>query len=249
MSSLALSLKDVKVRFETTTLAFDCAVSAGQIVAVIGPSGSGKSTLFNVIAGFETPEAGEVRILGEDTAGRMPADRPVSFIFQENNLFAHLDVATNIGLGISPSLSLAPSDRQRIDEALGRVGLAGFGKRLPPTLSGGERQRVALARALVRHRPLLLLDEPFAALDPGMRAEMRALLSELHAEEGNTILMITHHPEDVRSLADSVLFLDQGRIVAHDALDRFLARRDLKAVNRFLGNEEDQVRQWRPSTR
>lgn len=238
MSSLALSLKNVEVRFETTALAFDCAVPAGQIVAVIGPSGSGKSTLFNVTAGFETPEKGEIAILGEDMAGRMPADRPVSVIFQENNLFAHLDVATNIGLGISPSLSLAPADRERIEEALARVGLAGFGKRLPPTLSGGERQRVALARALVRHRPLLLLDEPFAALDPGMRAEMRALLSELHAEEGNTILMITHHPDDVRRLADSVLFLDQGRIVAHDALDRFLARRDLEAVNRFLGNEE-----------
>ncbi|CCE97773.1 thiamine ABC transporter ATP-binding protein [Sinorhizobium fredii] len=238
MSSLALSLKDVKVRFETNALTFDCAVPAGQIVAVIGPSGSGKSTLFNVIAGFETPQAGKVEVLGEDMAGRMPADRPVSVIFQENNLFAHLDVATNVGLGISPSLSLAPSDRERIEEALARVGLAGFGKRLPPTLSGGERQRVALARALVRHRPLLLLDEPFAALDPGMRAEMRALLSDLHAEEGNTILLITHHPDDVRRLADSVLFLDQGRIVAHDALDRFLARRDLDAVNRFLGNEE-----------
>ncbi|MEY9779385.1 thiamine ABC transporter ATP-binding protein [Sinorhizobium fredii] len=238
MSSLALSLKDVKVRFEINALTFDCAVPAGQIVAVIGPSGSGKSTLFNVIAGFETPEAGKVEVLGEDMAGRMPADRPVSVIFQENNLFAHLDVATNVGLGISPSLSLAPSDRERIEEALARVGLAGFGNRLPPTLSGGERQRVALARALVRHRPLLLLDEPFAALDPGMRAEMRALLSDLHAEEGNTILLITHHPDDVRRLADSVLFLDQGRIVAHDALDRFLARRDLDAVNRFLGNEE-----------
>ncbi|PDT83422.1 thiamine ABC transporter ATP-binding protein [Sinorhizobium sp. BJ1] len=238
MSSLALSLKDVKVRFETTALAFDCAVPAGQIVAVIGASGSGKSTLFNVIAGFETPEAGEVRILGEDMAGRMPVERPISIIFQENNLFAHLDVATNVGFGISPSLRLDSSDRGRIEEALARVGLAGFGRRLPPTLSGGERQRVALARALVRHRPLLLLDEPFAALDPGMRAEMRALLSDLHGEEGNTILMITHHPDDVKSLADSVLFLDQGRIVAHDALDRFLARRDLAAINRFLGNDE-----------
>ena len=238
MSSLALLLKDVKVRFETAALTFDCAVSAGQIVAVIGPSGSGKSTLFNVIAGFETPQAGDVRILGEDMAGRLPAARPISVIFQENNLFAHLDVATNVGFGISPSLSLGPPDRERIEEALARVGLGGFGKRLPPTLSGGERQRVALARALVRHRPLLLLDEPFAALDPGMRAEMRELLSDLHGEEANTILMITHHPDDVKSLADSVLFLDQGRIVAHDALDRFLGRRDLEAINRFLGNDE-----------
>ena len=181
MSTLALSLKGVKVRFETNALTFDCAVPAGRIVAVAGPSGSGKSTLFNVIAGFEAPEAGEVRILGDDMAGRMPAERPVSVIFQENNLFAHLDVATNVGFGISPSLRLTAADRKRIEEALARVGLGGFGKRLPSTLSGGERQRVALGRALVRHRPLLLFDEPFAALDPGMRAEMRDLIVGLHS--------------------------------------------------------------------
>jgi thiamine transport system ATP-binding protein len=157
-------------------------------------------------------------------------------IFQDNNLFAHLDVATNVGLGIDPALRLTDEDRKRIEDALRRVGLEGFGRRLPPTLSGGERQRVALARALVRHRPLLLLDEPFAALDPGMRTGMRTLLGELHAEEGNTILMITHHPEDVKALADSVLFLDQGRIIAHDMLDRFLERRDNAAIDRFLGN-------------
>ncbi|PST17425.1 thiamine ABC transporter ATP-binding protein [Mesorhizobium plurifarium] len=237
MSSIALSLKGVETSFETTTLAFDCAVPAGQIVAVAGASGSGKSTLFNIIAGFEPPERGEVRIIGEDMTGRAPADRPVSIIFQDHNLFAHLDVATNVGFGISPALRLDASDRKRVEDALVRVGLGGFGKRLPPTLSGGERQRVALARAFVRHRPLLLLDEPFAALDPGLRAEMRALISDLHDEEGNTILLITHHPDDVRSLADSVLFLDRGRIVAHDEADRFLERRDLAAINRFLGNQ------------
>ena len=237
MSAAALTLEGVEVRFETATLRFDCTVPAGRLVAVAGASGSGKSTLFNVVAGFEPPELGEVRILGEDIAGRLPAERPVSVIFQENNLFAHLDVATTVGLGISPSLRLGPADRRAIDEALARVGLAGFGKRLPPTLSGGERQRVALARALVRHRPLLLLDEPFAALDPGMRAEMRDLIGHLHREEGNTILMITHHADDVKLLADSVIFLDQGRIVAHDDIARFLERRDLAAINRFLGND------------
>ncbi|HXV30585.1 MAG TPA: ATP-binding cassette domain-containing protein [Sinorhizobium sp.] len=237
MSSAAIALRGVKVRFEMTALAFDCTVPGGEIVAVAGASGSGKSTLFNVIAGFEEPDEGEVRIFGEDMAGRLPADRPVSVIFQENNLFAHLDVATNVGFGISPSLRLTTADRARIEEALSRVGLSGFGKRLPPTLSGGERQRVALARALVRHRPLLLLDEPFAALDPGMRAEMRDLLADLHREEENTILMITHHADDVRLLADNVLFLDQGHVVAHDPIDHFVKRRDVTAINRFLGKE------------
>lgn len=233
----AIELSQVEIRFETTTLHFDCTIAAGGIVAVAGASGSGKSTLFHLVAGFEEPDSGEVLILGRNVANQAPAERPVSMIFQENNLFTHLDVATNIGLGISPALSLTVDDREKIARALRRVGLEGFEKRLPPTLSGGERQRVALARALVRHRPILLLDEPFAALDPGMRAGMRALLSELHAEEKNTILMITHHPEDVRALADSVLFLDRGRIIAHDPLDRFLERRDNAAIDRFLGNE------------
>ena len=237
MSSTALAVKGIEISFETTTLAFDCTVPAERIVAVAGASGSGKSTLFNIIAGFEQPERGEVRIFGEEMTGRPPAERPVSIIFQEHNLFAHLDAATNVGFGISPALRLDAADRMKVEDALARVGLAGFGKRLPPTLSGGERQRVALARAFVRHRPILLLDEPFAALDPGMRAEMRALISDLHEEEGNTILMITHHPDDVRALADSVLFLDRGRIVAHDEVDRFLGRRDITAINRFLGKE------------
>ncbi|WP_104665436.1 thiamine ABC transporter ATP-binding protein [Ensifer adhaerens] len=232
----AIELRGVEVRFETATLNFDCTIAAGGIVAVAGASGSGKSTLLHLIAGFEDPDRGEIRILGENVADRAPSERPVSMIFQDNNLFAHLDVATNIGLGIDPALRLSAIDRQRIEDALRRVGLEGFGKRLPPTLSGGERQRVALARALVRNRPLLLLDEPFAALDPGMRAGMRTLLRELHEEEGNTILMITHHPEDVKALADSVLFLDRGRIIANDALDRFLERRDNAAIDRFLGN-------------
>lgn len=237
MSSTALAVKGIEISFETTTLAFDCTVPAERIVAVAGASGSGKSTLFNVIAGFEQPERGEVRIFGEEMTGRPPAERPVSIIFQEHNLFAHLDAATNVGFGISPALRLDAADRMKVEDALARVGLAGFGKRLPPTLSGGERQRVALARAFVRHRPILLLDEPFAALDPGMRAEMRTLISDLHEEEGNTILMITHHPDDVRALADSVLFLNRGRIVAHDEVDRFLKRRDITAINRFLGKE------------
>ncbi|MGH6806246.1 MAG: ATP-binding cassette domain-containing protein [Ensifer adhaerens] len=236
-SQAAVALVGVDIRYDTTVLHFDCTIEPGGIVAVTGASGSGKSTLFHVIAGFEEPDRGEVRILGKTMAGRAPAERPVSVVFQDNNLFAHLDVATNVGFGVSPSLRLSAADRTRIDDALGRVGLDGFGKRLPPTLSGGERQRVALARALVRRRPLLLLDEPFAALDPGMRAGMRALLQDLHEQENNTILMITHHPDDVRALADSVLFLDQGRIIAHDPVERFLERRDMAAINRFLGNE------------
>lgn len=231
----AIRLRDVLIQFGRTQLRFDCAVGKGQIVAVTGASGSGKSTLLNVVAGFETPDAGSVEILGEDVAGRDPVERPVSVIFQEHNLFSHLDAGTNIGLGIDPSLKLGVKERAKIAAALGRVGLDGFGKRLPPTLSGGERQRVALSRALVRRKPILLLDEPFAALDPGLRSGMSNLLLDLHRQENNTILIITHHPDDVRALADSVLFLDEGRIILHEPTAQFLDHTNIPAVARFLG--------------
>ena len=172
MPDPAIRLADVTVRFAEKQLAFDCAIPAGAAVAVAGPSGAGKSTLFNVIAGFERPASGSVTLLGKDMAGRDPAERPVSIVFQDNNLFAHLSIAENVGLGIDPGLKLDSSGRQRVFAALARVGLGGYERRLPGSLSGGERQRVALARALVRRRPILLLDEPFAALDPAMRAEM-----------------------------------------------------------------------------
>src|SRR5690606_13784007 len=125
-----------------------------------------------------------------------PARRPVSMVFQENNLFAHLSVEANVGLGRSPALKLAADDRRQVSEALARTGLSGKEKRLPAELSGGERQRVALSRALVRERPVLLLDEPFASLGPALRREMLDLVRDLQAERGMTILMVSHHPDD-----------------------------------------------------
>jgi thiamine transport system ATP-binding protein len=231
----AIRLGGVRVQFDKSELHFDCAIRQGEIVAITGASGSGKSTLLNIVAGFETPDAGVIEILGENVASRDPADRPVSVIFQEHNLFSHLDVATNIALGIDPALRLGVKERGKVASALMRVGLEGFGKRLPPTLSGGERQRVALARALVRRKPVLLLDEPFAALDPGLRSGMTSLLLDLHAQEGNTMLVVTHHPDDVRALADSVIFLDEGRVLLHESKARFLDHTDSPVVARFLG--------------
>jgi thiamine transport system ATP-binding protein len=236
MPDTAIRLDDVTVRFEEKTLAFDCAIAAGSAVAVAGPSGAGKSTLFNVIAGFQKPATGSVRLLGADMAGRDPAERPVSIIFQDNNLFAHLSIADNVGLGIDPALKLDTAARQSVFAALSRVGLGGYERRLPGSLSGGERQRVALARALVRRRPILLLDEPFAALDPAMRADMARLLAELRAETKSTMLFITHQPEDIRRLADRVIFLEGGAILIDAPARDFLSRREPPAVAKFLGH-------------
>jgi thiamine transport system ATP-binding protein len=236
MPDTAVRLTDVTVRFEEKRLAFDCAIAGGDAVAVAGPSGAGKSTLFNVIAGFQAPATGTVSLLGQDMAGRDPAERPVSVIFQDNNLFAHLSIADNVGLGIHPGLKLDTAGRQSVVAALSRVGLGGFERRLPGSLSGGERQRVALARALVRRRPVLLLDEPFAALDPAMRADMAKLLLELRAETKSTMLFITHQPEDIGRLADRVMFLEAGAIVLEEPVRDFLSRREPPGVAKFLGH-------------
>ncbi len=230
-----------KVRLEQVSLQlgqqhffFDTSFEEATVTAVVGPSGSGKSTLLNLVAGFEKPTGGRVLIGAEDMGGRDPAERPISLIFQDNNLFAHLDIATNIGLGISASLRLTQEDKAKIASALERVGLAGFEKRLPSSMSGGERQRAALARALVRQRAVMLLDEPFAALDPGLRAGMAGLLKELQSENGNTVLLVTHHPDDIRRLADAVVFLSDGKILFQGATEAFFSATDIPEVGAFL---------------
>lgn len=229
-------MEGVELRLGTRQFHFDCSLPKGSIVAVAGPSGAGKSTFLNLLAGFEAAERGRITLAGLDVTGMHPAERPVSLVFQDNNLFAHLDLFTNIGLGISPSLRLTEADRQRISDALSRVGLGGHERRMPATLSGGERQRAAFARALVRNRPFLLLDEPFAALDPGLRHDMANLLLDLHRETGNTVIIVTHDPAEVRRLADHALFIDDGRICLSGPLDTFLAHDRIPSLTRFLGH-------------
>jgi thiamine transport system ATP-binding protein len=157
-------------------------------------------------------------------------------VFQDNNLFAHLNIRTNIGLGLAPSLRLDASAWSQVETALERVGLAGFGKRMPGTLSGGERQRVALARAFARRRPLLLLDEPFDGLGPGLAADMMGLMLEIRAEVGATVLMVTHDPDEARAAADEILFIAKGRIAADAPAAGFFERQDLPDLQAYLGS-------------
>ncbi|SKA06689.1 thiamine ABC transporter ATP-binding protein [Consotaella salsifontis] len=233
----ALRLEGVDYAYEGMTMHFDLAVTAGEWLAVIGPSGAGKSTLLDLVAGFLAPDAGRIVIDGADMAGIAPAERPVSFVFQENNLFAHLTAAENVGLGLAPRLSLSRETRARASQALAEVGLAGFDDRRPAEMSGGERQRVALARAFVRDRPLILLDEPFAALGPALRREMLALLDERRrrAERPITILMVTHQPEDARGFADCVAFLERGRIATLGPTESVLDGNETPGVADYLG--------------
>lgn len=204
-----LTLENMRVEMEGFSLSADLIVPTGARVAVLGPSGAGKSTLLGAIAGFH-PVTGRVIWKGAALPSA-PAKRPVSMVFQDNNLFPHLSAFDNVALGLSPSLRLSPADRERVQGALERVGLHGFGDRKPGRLSGGQVARVALARVLLRDRPLLLLDEPFGALGPALKAEMLSLVAELLDETGATLLMVSHEPKDARLIANHVVLVAEGR--------------------------------------
>jgi thiamine transport system ATP-binding protein len=189
----------------------DFAVAPGARVAIIGPSGAGKSTLLNAIAGFVAPQAGRILWQGRDLAGQEPGARPISILFQDQNLFPHLTLAQNLGLALSPRLRLTEAQGAQVEAALARVGLAGMGARRPAQVSGGQQGRAALARALLRARPVLLLDEPFAALGPALKADMLDLVAEVAAETGAMVLMVTHDPADARRFADQTVLVAEGR--------------------------------------
>ena len=230
-----IRLRAVAFRYEAMEMLFDAEFPAASFTAVIGPSGGGKSTLLNLIAGFETPLSGEVAINGKDVTALPPDQRPVSMIFQDNNVFAHLDLRQNVALGISPSLRLDAQQAARVDAAMAEVGLAALGHRKPGEVSGGERQRVAVARALVRERPVLLLDEPFAALGPALRRDMLDLVKAMQQARGMTVVMVTHQPEDARHAASHTAYLEQGRILALRPTAELLAARDLPGLDAYLG--------------
>ncbi|PWV98191.1 thiamine transport system ATP-binding protein [Hoeflea marina] len=236
MNASAIELRHVTHALGNAGVAFSFSRETGSVTAVLGPSGAGKSTLLNLIAGFLAPDQGQVFVNGRDVTALPPAGRGVSMVFQDNNLFAHLDIRTNIALGLDPALRLGRAENAVIEAAMERVGLAGFGRRKPGTLSGGERQRVALARAFARRKPLLLLDEPFDGLGPGLAAEMLSLMLEIRAEVGATVLMVTHEPAEARAAADRVLFVDRGRIAADAPLAGFFERSDIPALRHYLGS-------------
>lgn len=231
-------LEKVGFDYGAARFSFDVGFAAGAVTAVMGPSGSGKSTLLNLVAGFEPPKSGQVRFDGRDLTSAAPSQRPVSMVFQENNLFAHLSVTQNIGLGRSPALKLSADDRAAVEQALQRTGLGGKGGRLPRELSGGERQRVALARVLVRDQPVLLLDEPFASLGPALRDDMLDLVESLQDERHMTVLFVTHQPEDAKRIADSVVFLENGVISAVGPAKGFFDTDASEAVKRYIGERD-----------
>lgn len=197
------------VRFSYTgTPAYDFTMEArrGEITAVRGASGSGKSTLLDLIAGFLDPASGTISIDGEVVNGLPPEQRPVSILFQSETLFEHLSAARNVALG------LPHADPARVNAALAELGLTGLARQRAATLSGGQKQRVALARTLLRDRPVLLLDEPFSALDDETRAATRTLVQSLTRKQKWATVLVTHHADDIAAIADRVYTIEGGRL-------------------------------------
>ncbi|EBA14078.1 thiamine ABC transporter ATP-binding protein [Roseobacter sp. CCS2] len=214
-----LTCENLILRQGSFSLRADIAFDPGKAIALIGPSGAGKSTLLAAIAGFLSPVSGRLLWRDADLTDAAPGARPVSMLFQDNNLFPHLSAAQNVGLGLRPDLRLSAPDKASVATALADVGLDGFGDRKPNALSGGQQSRVALARVLVADRPVVLLDEPFAALGPALKDEMLDLVQSKLVAAGKTVIMVTHDPADARRIADMAALVTDGQVSAPVATD------------------------------
>ncbi|HEY8581862.1 MAG TPA: TOBE-like domain-containing protein [Capillimicrobium sp.] len=210
-------------------------VPDGSLTALLGPSGSGKSTLLRIIAGLETPDEGTVEIQGTDTTHVPPQKREIGFVFQHYAAFKHMTVRDNVAFGLK--IRKQPKERiaERVDELLTVVGLAGYAARYPSQLSGGQRQRMALARALAVEPRVLLLDEPFGALDANVRAELREWLRRLHDEVHVTTVLVTHDQEEAMSISDHIVVMDHGLIAQVGPPRELYDRPKSSFVMGFLG--------------
>ncbi|HEY9884241.1 MAG TPA: sulfate/molybdate ABC transporter ATP-binding protein [Thermosynechococcaceae cyanobacterium] len=187
-------------------------IKRGSLVSLLGPSGSGKSTLLRVIAGLEAPDTGKILITGNDATRKSVQDRNIGFVFQHYALFKHLTIRENIAFGLNIRKAQKTRTKARVDELLELVQLSGLGNRYPSQLSGGQRQRVALARALAVEPQVLLLDEPFGALDAKVRKDLRTWLRRLHDEVGVTAVLVTHDQEEAMEVSDEIVVMNKGRV-------------------------------------
>ncbi|MDH6232406.1 sulfate transport system ATP-binding protein [Mesorhizobium soli] len=215
-------------------------IKSGELIALLGPSGSGKTTLLRLIAGLEKPTRGKIYFGDEDASQRTIQERNVGFVFQHYALFRHMTVADNIGFGLKvrPGATRPPKAeiRRRASELLDLVQLSGLEKRYPAQLSGGQRQRVALARAMAIEPRVLLLDEPFGALDAQVRRELRRWLREIHDATGHTTIFVTHDQEEALELADRVVVMSQGRIEQVGTADEVYDTPNSPFVYGFIGD-------------
>ena len=211
---MSILIQDVSKRFGSFQAVDQVSleVKSGSLVALLGPSGSGKSTLLRLISGLETPDVGRILITGEDATDRNVQDRNIGFVFQHYALFKHMTVRQNIAFGLEIRKAATTRVKQRVEELLDLVQLTGLGDRYPSQLSGGQRQRVALARALAVEPKVLLLDEPFGALDAKVRKDLRAWLRRLHDEVHVTTVFVTHDQEEAMEVSDEIVVINKGKV-------------------------------------
>lgn len=229
-----LTLSNVDYYYHNELFHFDASISPQSIVALMGPSGAGKSTLLALVAGFIEPTEGTIEVEGSNIVGKEPHQRPFAMLFQEHNLFAHLTVRQNIGLGLHPGLKLTSEQQALVEQAAQQVGVEAYLDRLPEQLSGGQRQRVALARCFVQPHKIWLLDEPFSALDPILREEMLNLVSKLAEERNITVVMVTHHISDAKAIASDFIFVANGRVEVADSIEQLSSSHANQALSDFV---------------
>jgi len=235
-----IKFSQVNYSYEQHQFHFDLAVKKGSVVAIIGPSGAGKSTLLNLLAGFITPTKGDIKIDGHSIIKKAPHKRPISILFQDNNLFTHLSAYNNIALGLDPGLKLSQQQKQRLQTVSLQVGVESLLSRLPEQLSGGQQQRVALARCFVQDKALLLLDEPFSVLDPVLRVSMLKRVKLMAELENVTVLMVTHHIEDALAVASDFVFVNKdGCALNVEKIEKLNTNHSDPQLLRFLSAESE----------
>ena len=232
-----LEIEEVSRRFGDFTAVdrVSLAIEAGEFFTLLGPSGCGKTTLLRMIAGFDAPDGGTIRLNGEDLAGRPPEARPVRTVFQSYALFPHMTVAGNIAFPLKMARTPSSEVPDRVAAALKDVRLEGLGHRFPHELSGGQKQRVAIGRALVTHPTVLLLDEPLAALDAKLREEMQIELINLQREVGITFIYVTHDQTEALALSRRIAVMNKGRVEQLDVPSRIYSYPTTRFVADFIG--------------
>jgi len=229
-----ITFSTVNYHYKAQRFQFNLQINAGSVVAILGPSGAGKSTLLNLLAGFIHPSHGDIEIQGKSILNQSPAQRPLSILFQDHNLFSHLTAYQNIALGLHPGCQLNEQQKQRLQQVSEQVEVDNLLTRLPHKLSGGQQQRVALARCFVQNQPILLLDEPFSALDPILRVSMLERVKALAKTEKVTVLMVTHNVSDAFAVASDFVFIDQGQALAVEPIEQLTKSHNNPQLVKFL---------------
>jgi thiamine transport system ATP-binding protein len=207
-----LEIENLVLRVGAFELTANLPPMGAGIYAIMGPSGAGKSTLLAALGGFLMPVSGRICWHGKDITRAAPHERPMAQLFQDNNLFPHLSIFRNVALALHHKTRLSDAERAHVMTALARVGLQGLEDRKPAALSGGQQSRAALARVLLQKKPVVLVDEPFAALGPALKNEMLDLLATLAEEQGQVVLMVTHDPEDANRIAEQTIVVANGMV-------------------------------------